>query len=40
VITHRMISHAIVNAQEKIEKKVVAETPANSQQEWLQRNLP
>jgi hypothetical protein len=39
VITHRMISQAIINAQEKIEKKVVAETPANSQQEWLQRNL-
>ncbi|HET6996683.1 MAG TPA: hypothetical protein VFI06_16930 [Chitinophagaceae bacterium] len=39
MIMHKMISQAIMNAQEKIEKKVVTETPANSQEEWLQRNL-
>jgi hypothetical protein len=39
-IENKMISHAIRHAQEKIENKVLAEHTANSQQEWIQRNLP
>src|SRR5712675_1279569 len=34
MIEHKMISNAIENAQEKIEKKVITEQPASSQQEW------
>jgi hypothetical protein len=40
IIEHKMISNAIENAQAKIEKKVLIENTANSQQEWLERNLP
>jgi hypothetical protein len=39
MIEHKMISNAIENAQEKIEKKVVTENTASSQQEWIDRNL-
>ena len=39
MIEHKMISNAIENAQEKIEKKVEIEQLANSQKEWLQKNL-
>jgi hypothetical protein len=39
VIEHKLISNSIENAQEKIEKKVVAEQLANSQKEWIERNL-
>ena len=39
MIEHRMISSSIENAQDKIEKKIVVELPANSQKEWLERNL-
>jgi hypothetical protein len=39
MIEHNMISHAIENAQEKIEKKVITEQSANSQKEWMERNL-
>ncbi len=39
MIEHSMISSAIQNAQEKIEKKVVTEQSAPSQQEWIERNL-
>jgi hypothetical protein len=39
MIEHKMISKAIENAQEKIEKKVVTESMASSQQEWIERNL-
>ena len=39
MIEHKMISNAIENAQEKIEKKVITETIASSQQEWIERNL-
>jgi hypothetical protein len=40
MIEHKMISHAIENAQEKIEKKIITEHTATSQQEWIERNLP
>jgi preprotein translocase subunit SecA len=40
MIEHKMISSSIENAQEKIEKKVLTENAANSQQEWIERNLP
>ncbi len=40
MIEHKMISNAIVNAQEKIEAKVLTEHTASSQQEWIERNLP
>jgi hypothetical protein len=39
VIEHKMISNAIVNAQEKIENKVQMEHTASSQDEWMERNL-
>jgi len=39
MIEHKMVSHAIENAQEKIEKKVITEQPASSQEEWIARNL-
>jgi hypothetical protein len=39
VIEHKMISKAIRNAQEKIEKKVLLDQSARSQQEWLDKNL-
>ncbi len=37
---HKLISGAIENAQEKIAKKVITEHSADSQQEWMERNLP
>jgi hypothetical protein len=40
MIEHKMISSSIENAQEKIEKKVLTENTADSQQEWIERNLP
>jgi hypothetical protein len=40
MIEHKMISSAIVNAQEKIEGKVLTEHTTSSQQEWIERNLP
>lgn len=40
VIGHRMITKAIQNAQQKIEKQVNVEREATSQQEWLNINLP
>ena len=39
MIEHKMISNAIVIAQEKIEGKVLTEHTASSQQEWIERNL-
>lgn len=39
IIEHKMISSSIENAQEKIEKKVITEQTASSQQEWIERNL-
>lgn len=39
VIEHKMISKAIRKTQEKIEDKVLIDQPAQSQQEWLERNL-
>jgi hypothetical protein len=38
-VQHKMISQAIVNAQEKIEKKVSSEHLAGSQREWMTLNL-
>lgn len=40
VIGSGMITSAIRNAQKKIEKQVVAEREAHSQQEWFTLNLP
>ena len=40
VIGSGMITKAIYNAQQKIEKKVPIEREANFQQEWLTLNLP
>ena len=40
VIGSSMITNAIRNAQKKIEKEVVAEREAHSQQEWFTLNLP
>ncbi|MBC7949424.1 MAG: hypothetical protein H7Y42_16175 [Chitinophagaceae bacterium] len=40
MIEHSMISNAIRNAQQKIEKKVSTEFAATSQQQWIARNLP
>lgn len=40
VIEHNMITKSIRNAQEKIEKKVMVEQSAHSQQDWMQKNLP
>ena len=40
VMEHNMISKAIRNAQEKIEKKVLLEQLARSQEDWLNKNLP
>lgn len=37
-VTHSLISKSVKNAQEKIEKKVTLEIPANSQKEWMQKN--
>ncbi len=39
VIAHAMITRSIQNAQEKIEKKVVAERRAHSAKEWFQLNM-
>ena len=38
-IEHRMISQSILNAQEKIAKKVMSESPASSQAEWMKKNV-
>ena len=37
-IEHPMISKAIENLQEKLEKELTIENSANSQEEWLERN--
>jgi len=39
MIEHKMISNAIVNAQQKIENKVHNEHKAISQKEWMENNL-
>jgi len=38
-IEHSMISRSIVNAQEKIAAKLVIEQAANSQAEWMMKNI-
>ena len=38
-IDHKLISQAIKTAQEKISEKVMVEIPANSQSDWLIKNL-
>lgn len=40
VVGSGMITNAIRNAQQKIEKQVTVEREAGSQQEWLTLNLP
>jgi len=39
IIDHNMISSSIRRAQEKIEKKVAIEQTAQSQADWLQKNI-
>jgi hypothetical protein len=38
-IQHSMITNAIQNAQEKIEKKLTIEQTAHSQNEWIEKNV-
>ena len=40
MIEHSMVSKAIENAQEKIEKKIITESTAHNATEWFKRNLP
>jgi hypothetical protein len=39
-IEHKMISKAVQNAQEKIQKKVIVEQTTYSQKDWIEKNLP
>jgi hypothetical protein len=39
-LENQMISNAIKNAQQKLEKQVVIEHSAPSQRSWLEKNLP
>lgn len=39
-IMHSLVSHAISNAQKKIEEKVITEHLALSQEDWFRKNLP
>lgn len=39
-IEHTMVTKSIVNAQEKIGKKVITEKQVGSLEEWLSKNLP
>jgi hypothetical protein len=39
-VEHKMLSKAVQNAQEKIQKKVVIEQTAYSQKDWIEKNLP
>jgi len=39
-IEHPFVNKSIVNAQKKIEKKVVSESECNSQEEWFGRYFP
>jgi hypothetical protein len=38
-LEHMLITRSIAKAQEKIEKKVSLEVPAQSQQEWMDKNV-
>lgn len=40
VIEHALVSKSIIKGQQKIEEQVSLEQSANSQAEWMQRNLP
>jgi hypothetical protein len=39
VVGHSLVSKSIVNAQEKLERKAVAEKHATSQDEWFLKNI-
>lgn len=39
-IEHPLITKAIINAQKKMESKVISETSANSSQAWFSMNMP
>ncbi len=39
VIEHSMVTKSIIGGQKKIEEKVTVEQSANSQGEWMERNL-
>ena len=38
-VEHPMVSKSIINAQQKIASKVITEQPANSQAEWMEKNM-
>jgi hypothetical protein len=38
-IEHKLITQSVINAQQKIEKKVIIEQPARSQKEWMEKNV-
>ena len=40
IIEHKLISKAILAAQNKIEKKIIAEQSGYSQKNWLEKNFP
>jgi hypothetical protein len=39
MIEHSMVSSSITNAQQKLEKRVLVDNTARSQQEWLDKNV-
>jgi hypothetical protein len=39
MIEHNMASSSIINAQQKLEKRVLTDSTARSQQEWLEKNV-
>jgi hypothetical protein len=39
MVEHKLISKSIRNAQEKMEKKIIIEQPANSAEDWFLRNV-
>jgi len=39
IIEHKMVSQSIVNAQKKIEEKMIVEQSVRSQAEWIERNF-
>lgn len=39
IIEHKMVSQSIVNAQKKIEERMIVEQSVRSQAEWIERNF-
>jgi hypothetical protein len=40
VLSHKMITSSLVNAQQKLDKEISTELPATSAEEWFTRNRP